>query len=206
MNYTLTVYPSKDFRAIFLNKRAPQSAGTIAITFVVAICFFLIYDYYVQRRQRIVLERAVRAAAVVSSLYPANIREQIINDEDNHPSEKPKRAGAFLRSTVEESASKALNPTPLATKYPHCTVYFADLVGFTKWSAARQPEMVFQLLETIFKEFDATAAKRGVFKVETIGDCYMAVVCAGLVGLQTANPVPSPSIVAYLHVDGTPQC
>jgi len=150
---------------------------------VVAICLFLIYDYYVQRRQKIVLDRAVRAAAVVSSLFPANVREQIINDEDNDPSKKHKRVGAFLRSSVEESASNALtgNPTPLATKYPDCTVCFADLVGFTHWSSTRQPEMVFQMLEAVFKEFDAIAEKRGVFKVETIGDCYMAVVCTSLV-------------------------
>jgi len=178
MNYTLTVYPSDDFKAIFVNRRAQESAGTIAVTFVVAICLFLIYDYYVQRRQRIVLDRAVRAAAVVSSLFPSNVREQIINDEDNNPNKSRKRTSAFLVSTVNKASSDA---PPLATKYPSCTVYFADLTGFTKWSSTRQPEMVFQLLEIIFKEFETAAAKRGVFKVETIGDCYMAVVRTCLV-------------------------
>jgi class 3 adenylate cyclase len=46
------------------------------------------------------------------------------------------------------------------------------------WSANRSPEQVFHLLETLYSEFDAIAKKRGVFKVETIGDCYVAV--AGL--------------------------
>jgi Adenylate and Guanylate cyclase catalytic domain len=32
------------------------------------------------------------------------------------------------------------------------------------------------LLETVYAAFDALAKKRGVFKVETIGDCYVAVV------------------------------
>jgi len=173
MNYTLTVYPSDDFKAIFVNNRAEQSAATIAMTFVVAICLFLIYDYYVQRRQRIVLDRPVRAAAVVSSLFPSNVREQIINDGDTNPNKKSKHASAFLRSVANEASSSA---PPLATKYPNCTVCFADLTAFTNWSLTRQPEVVFQLLETIFKEFDLAAAKRGVFKVETIGDCYMAVV------------------------------
>jgi len=176
MNYTLTVYPSMVFKEIFADNRAQRDASTIAVTFAVAICLFLIYDYYVQRRQTIVLDRAVRATAVVSSLFPANVREQIINDEANDPSQQHRRAGAFLGSTVEGSASNILNPTPLATKYPNCTVYFADLVGFTKWSSTREPEMVFHLLEAIFKEFDAVAARWGVFKVETVGDCYMAVV------------------------------
>jgi class 3 adenylate cyclase len=34
------------------------------------------------------------------------------------------------------------------------------------------------LLETLFRSFDEIAKKRNVFKVETVGDCYVAV--AGL--------------------------
>jgi class 3 adenylate cyclase len=50
--------------------------------------------------------------------------------------------------------------------------------GFTQWSSEREPEDVFMLLETLYGAYDAIATKRGVFKVETIGDCYMA--CTGL--------------------------
>ena len=48
---------------------------------------------------------------------------------------------------------------------------FADIEGFTAWSSEREPAQVFQLLETLFKEFDTEAKRLGVFKVETIGDC-----------------------------------
>jgi class 3 adenylate cyclase len=34
---------------------------------------------------------------------------------------------------------------------------------------------VFLLLETVYGAFDALAKRRRVFKVETIGDCYVAV-------------------------------
>jgi class 3 adenylate cyclase len=37
---------------------------------------------------------------------------------------------------------------------------------------------VFTLLETLFHAFDEIAKKRRIFKVETVGDCYVAV--AGL--------------------------
>eukprot|EP00934_Nitzschia_sp_Nitz4_P003941 Nitzschia sp. Nitz4//scaffold84_size84139//73565//74158//NITZ4_005211-RA/size84139-exonerate_protein2genome-gene-0.76-mRNA-1//-1//CDS//3329559072//3931//frame0 len=63
----------------------------------------------------------------------------------------------------------------IANKYPNCTVYFADLAGFTEWAADREPEQVFELLEALYGAFDAVALRRGVFKVETVGDCYMAV-------------------------------
>ena len=56
-----------------------------------------------------------------------------------------------------------------------------DVAGFTAWSSGRPPVDVFMLLETIYGSFDQIAQKRGVFKVETIGDCYVAV---------TGVPVP----------------
>jgi class 3 adenylate cyclase len=55
------------------------------------------------------------------------------------------------------------------------TVMFADLVGFTAWSSVREPAQVFTLLETIYSAFDKIVKRRNVFKVETIGDCYVAV-------------------------------
>jgi class 3 adenylate cyclase len=55
---------------------------------------------------------------------------------------------------------------------------FADIVGFTSWSSVREPSQVFTLLETLYAAFDAIARRRRIFKVETIGDCYVAV--AGL--------------------------
>lgn len=55
---------------------------------------------------------------------------------------------------------------------------FADIAGFTAWASEREPSQVFQLLETIYQKFDSICKKTGVFKVETIGDCYVAV--AGL--------------------------
>jgi class 3 adenylate cyclase len=48
------------------------------------------------------------------------------------------------------------------------------LSGFTAWSSMREPAQVFQLLETIYSEFDSIAKRRRIFKVETVGDCYVA--------------------------------
>jgi class 3 adenylate cyclase len=53
---------------------------------------------------------------------------------------------------------------------------FADSVDFTTWSSVREPKQVFTLLETLYGAFNTIADRRGVFKVETIGDSYVAVV------------------------------
>jgi class 3 adenylate cyclase len=52
---------------------------------------------------------------------------------------------------------------------------FADVEGFTAWSSVREPSQVFTLLETLYAAFDRVASRRRVFKVETVGDCYVAV-------------------------------
>ena len=64
---------------------------------------------------------------------------------------------------------------PIADLFPYCTVMFADIAGFTAWSSAREPAQVFILLQTVYQSFDLIAKKRRVFKVETIGDSYIAV-------------------------------
>lgn len=42
------------------------------------------------------------------------------------------------------------------------------------WSSVRSPDQVFELLETVYKHFDAIARRRNIFKVETVGDCYVS--------------------------------
>ena len=39
----------------------------------------------------------------------------------------------------------------------------------------REPSQVFVLLENVYGAFDEIARKMRVFKVETVGDCYVAV-------------------------------
>ena len=98
-----------------------------------------------------------------------------------------RNSGIMLRQTgtgqikelLDESQSTSIFKTkPIADLFPEVTVMFADLVGFTAWSSTREPAQVFTLLETIYHEFDQIAQRRRVFKVETVGDCYVAV--AGL--------------------------
>jgi class 3 adenylate cyclase len=64
---------------------------------------------------------------------------------------------------------------PIAELFPNTTVMFADIAGFTAWSSVREPSQVFVLLETVYRAFDNIAKRRKVFKVETVGDCYVAV-------------------------------
>ena len=78
--------------------------------------------------------------------------------------------GDMLQTISNPGTSK-----PMADLYLNTTIIFADVVGFTAWSSVREPSQVFSLLETIYGAFDDIAKQRKVFKVETVGDCYVAV-------------------------------
>lgn len=49
-----------------------------------------------------------------------------------------------------------------------------QIVGFSAWSSEREPTQVFRLLETLYQSYDEVAANMKIFKVETIGDSYVA--------------------------------
>jgi guanylate cyclase len=54
------------------------------------------------------------------------------------------------------------------------TVLFADLVGFTPLAERLPADELVALLDRVFARWDALAAERGVEKIKTIGDAYMA--------------------------------
>jgi class 3 adenylate cyclase len=83
---------------------------------------------------------------------------------------------------------------PIADLFLECTVLFADISGFTAWSSVREPSQVFALLECIYNTFDGIARRNKVFKVETIGDCYVAV-C----GLPEANADHAIVMAQFAH-------
>lgn len=62
---------------------------------------------------------------------------------------------------------------PIADRYPDVSVLFADLVGFTRRSAALPAETVVASLNDLVSEFDELARERGLEKIKTIGDAYM---------------------------------
>lgn len=85
------------------------------------------------------------------------------------------------RPTRLSSSSLTLtrqNVMDLATCHKQVTVLFADIKGFTSMSAKLHPSEVMLMLNDLFSKFDAMLEEYDIYKVETIGDCYMAV--AGL--------------------------
>ena len=54
------------------------------------------------------------------------------------------------------------------------TIFFSDVVGFTQIASMISPIKVSDMLDRLYLRFDMLSHKHDVFKVETIGDAYMA--------------------------------
>ncbi len=87
------------------------------------------------------------------------------------------RADRVLYNALPMSIANELknNNVVKAEKYQRMTVLFVDIAGFTKFSATRAPDVVVQILNDIFSEFDALVDRYDVEKIKTIGDAYMVV-------------------------------
>ena len=189
----MNVIATPEFETAFLTN------GPIIFSIAVSSCFlifavvFFSYDWAVRRRQQKLLHTAERTNAIVTNLFPKDVRDRIMADAEEQAKQesamqKGARSSAIMlrqsgsgqiKELLDESQSTSIFKTkPIADLFPEVTVMFADLVGFTAWSSTREPAQVFTLLETIYHEFDQIAQRRRVFKVETVGDCYVAV--AGL--------------------------
>jgi len=103
-----------------------------------------------------------------------------VHGRNQQPTPSPTPSGELKLAPIsaDESLLRFGNTKPMADFYPNTTILMCDIAGFTAWSSTRAPADVFRLLETIYGAFDDIARAEKVFKVETVGDCYVA--CAGL--------------------------
>lgn len=184
-------YPTVMLQDEFVTNEPLMYALVVVSVFAFTALIFISYDFVVQRRQTKVMTTAKQTQAIVSHLFPKQIQDRILADaereaEAQNERDKNKRRNMYRKSNADQlhtflrgGKDDFMTPgksRPLADLFPEATVIFADIVGFTAWSSTREPAQVFMLLETIYKAFDEIAARRKVFKVETVGDCYVAVV------------------------------
>lgn len=179
-HFDMVIYPSDEFRASYQSTDAMMYAGLVGVVFVFTAILFFLYDKYVQKKQAKVMSQAKRAEAIVTSVFPKEVGLRLIQQAEREEAERvsnKKMLNNFLVEKSETFENKTNNKRrkPIADLFPETTVMFADIVGFTAWSSMREPSQVFMLLESIYRDFDNIANRRKVFKVETVGDCYVAV-------------------------------
>jgi class 3 adenylate cyclase len=143
------------------------------------------------------------AAAAAGSLLGLRILERnrrrlfaqdvVIREQSDRLAEEMEKSERLILNMLPGPvASRLLNgELTIADDYPSVTVLFADIVGFTPLAARLSAREVIGLLSELFSAFDTLVARRGVEKIKTIGDAYMAVAGIGDPGHDDAERVVS---------------
>ena len=76
---------------------------------------------------------------------------------------------------------------PVADVLENVTLLFADIVGYTSFGNSHEPVEVVGMLMVLFKNFDNATKECNVYKVHTIGDCYVVMGFNGKVSMNERN-------------------
>ncbi|MGI8460972.1 MAG: adenylate/guanylate cyclase domain-containing protein [Solirubrobacterales bacterium] len=121
----------------------------------VATTAYALLQYFVRARERVAAELA---------------RQHLALEVEQEKSER------LLLNVLPEPVANRLKESEeiIADEFSEVTVLFADLVGFTQLAERMPADELVALLNRIFARWDVLAAERGVEKIKTIGDAYMA--------------------------------
>jgi Adenylate and Guanylate cyclase catalytic domain len=165
--YTIFIYATSEFKQRYKTRTPLIATIAVGSAFCFVVLSMLGYDSIVYHRDRKMKVYFSASEGIVASLFPSNIRHLVFDQSAEQNGDRSCR--------VSSTTNVGQTSKPVASYYPEATVLYADIAGFTAWSAVRPPEHVFTLLETLYRSFDRVACQFGVYKIETIGDCYVAV-------------------------------
>lgn len=129
--YHIAVYPSDHMINIFTSNMPRVVTCSVAVVFLFAILMFFAYDRLVERRQRILLDKAKRTHMIVASLFPKNIQDQILDENGDFEHRRLMGAKSNLRSLVngDMESNAILGQMPIADLYPETTVMVSSQSG-----------------------------------------------------------------------------
>ena len=153
------------------------------------------------RENRILERRLRRLEANVRRMESfqdsnATLLTRLLNDLDQERA----RSQALLRNVLPQRVIDRLDAGEqrIADRHGDVAVLFGDFVGFTRIAAELAPADLVDELNVLFTGFDAICDERGIEKIKTVGDAYLAV--AGL-ARSAADPAVAVADAALAMID-----
>ena len=123
--YTLQVYPTQEGNDNYNTLFPLIITLTVAAVFLMTATVFYLYDAMVEKRQRVVLDTAQRSTAIVSSIFPKNVRDQLLQAPVQGNATKLR----FLADATKQDCQGGINSGtnvdvssgPIADLFPDCT-------------------------------------------------------------------------------------
>jgi len=116
ISYSINVYPSAELEDTYMTTSPILYGCCVFLVFLLAVVTFLMYDCYVEKRQRILYDTAVKTTAVVSSLFPENVTKRLMNEVDTGADDGKNKKGMFLSNKHDNSFDP--KSKPIADLFP----------------------------------------------------------------------------------------
>jgi hypothetical protein len=158
-SYQMDIYPSSELESRYRSNDPIVYAIVVVMIFVCTAIVFLVFDYTVTIRQRIVMASAKRAHRVVSSLFPSNIRDRIMKEAADNAVEElydiqSKRipftsTKSQLKDFLGEKKSgtkEQFETKPIADLFPSATIMVSKLHSNLSQAVIRQSNVHRRLL------------------------------------------------------------
>ena len=136
--YSFSIYSSDEFRNDTESKLPLVSGIVVLCIFITMAGTFVIYDLFVGRRNDTVVKAAMRSNAILSSLFPSNVRDRLF---DTHaveaPSPQHQKNGRLPKSRLknylstgdyterideDDIGATAYRSKPIADLFPETTI------------------------------------------------------------------------------------
>jgi hypothetical protein len=105
---TLKVFPSQAMEDEHVTSDPLVFTLIIAFIFLFTSAVFITYDCLVSRRQRIVMNRALKSGAIVSSLFPEKVRNQLYQEQDDR---QEKESNIMVRGFIGQIVRRRSRPS-----------------------------------------------------------------------------------------------
>ena len=121
VEFELRIYPSEKLQSKFhTNKPVAYTAVVVGI-FAVTSFMFLLYDVLVQRRQRRVMTSAIRSNAIVSSLFPEQVKNRLMNEGRATTIVAKGQAASFVDGKFVQPEASNCSSRPIADLFPNAS-------------------------------------------------------------------------------------
>ncbi len=181
-------------------------------TSVIAVGFIVAVELYTGT-YNMALDVLLFGAAAVGTLLALRIlessrrrlyfQELVIRDQSEQLLEESAKSERLILNILPASIAARLRngEETIADEYGLVSVLFADIVGFTPLASRLNAREVVGLLSGLFSAFDELVSARGLEKIKTIGDSYMAV--GGLTEPSADQAVSIVSLALAMQEEAT---
>jgi len=99
--HELFVYPTQEFRESYNTVKPLAYTLVVVLSFIFTGAMFVIYDILIARRHQRTMLNAVRTNALVASLFPANVRDRILENAQMKSMAQSSKTSSNLRGSLK---------------------------------------------------------------------------------------------------------